>query len=237
MPQGDGTITFTLKKTDLFVVLALLVAFGCGFGVAWAVFRSDSTSPQASNPSAIQQSLAASQQPTDVQIDLEGRPYFGPEDAPVTIVEFIDFGCPFCGRHSRETIPQLRGEYEATIKYVIFNFPISRLHPYAQQAAEAAECAYDQGKYWEYHDILFQNQAAQAEESLRMYAEDLGLDSDVFNACLDSGAKTQLVLDHVRDGQSYGVSATPTFFINGRILVGALPFSSFQTLIDEALGR
>ena len=238
MQQREGTFTLTMKRADLYLALALLVAFGSGFGVAWGLYRSETTSLQAANTSAFSQGpLAASQQPTDVQIDLEGRPYLGPEDAPVTIVEFIDYGCPFCGQHARETIPQLLGEYEGNIKYVIFNFPISRLHPYAQQAAEAAECVNDQGKFWEYHDILFQNQSAQGEESLRLYAEDTGLDMDVFNVCLDSGAKTQLVLDDVQDGQGYGVSATPTFFINGQILVGALPFSSFQTLIDAELNR
>lgn len=206
--------------------------------MAWAVFRSDSTSLLASNPGAFSQgSLTASRLPTNLQIDVEGRPYFGQEGARVTIVEFIDYGCPFCGGHAPETIPQLRREYEDTIRYVVFNFPISRLHPYAQQAAEAAECAYDQGKYWEYHDIFFQNQAAQGEESLKIYAVDLGLDIDVFNACLDSGAKTQVVLSDVQDGLSFGVSATPTFFVNGQIIVGALQFDGFQELIDEALGK
>ena len=106
-----------------------------------------------------------------------------------------------------------------------------------RQAAEAAEWAYDQDNFWEYHDIIFQNQADQEAESLKKYAGDTGLDIDVFSTCLDSGAKTQLVLDNVRDGEGYGVNATPTFFINGQMLVGALPLNSFQTLIDDALSK
>ena len=120
---------------------------------------------------------------------------------------------------------------------MIFNFPISRIHPFAHEAGEAAECARDQGKFWEYHDLLFQNQRGLDLESLKLYADNIGLDADVFSTCLDSDAKAQLVLDDVQTGQSYGVRATPTFFINGRILVGALPFSSFQTLIDAELNR
>ena len=238
MQQRESTFTFTIRKSDLFLALVLLVAFGSGFGVAWGLFRSESTSLQASIPSAVSQDpLTALQQPTVVDIEVAGRPYFGPEDAPVTIVEFIDYECPFCGRHARETIPQLRQEYEDAIKYVIFNFPISRLHPFAHQAGEAAECAHDQGKFWEYPDLLFQNQQALDLESLKLYAENIGLDTTDFSTCLDSDAKAQRVIDDVQAAQSYGVRATPTFFINGRRLVGALPFSSFEMLIDAELNR
>lgn len=172
-----------------------------------------------------------------MDIDVQGRPYFGPENAPVTIVEFVDYECSFCGRHARETLPELRHEYEGTMKYVIFNFPISRIHPFAHQAGQAAECAHDQGEFREYHDILFQHQQALDRESLKLYAENMGLDTTDFSNCLDSDAKGQLILDDIQAAQSYVVGATPTFFINGKILVRALPFSSFQTLIDEALSR
>ena len=172
--------------------------------------------------------MASSQQSTLVNIDVEGRPYFGSEDAPVTIVEFVDYECPFCGRHARETLPKLRREYEGAIKYVIFNFPISRLHPFAHQAGRATACAQEQGKFWEYHGLLFQNQQALDLDSLTLYAEGMGLNTTDFSTCLDSDAKAKQVLDDVQAAQSYGVRATPTFFINGKILVGALPFSSFQ---------
>ena len=233
MEQSEDTVTFAIKKANLYVAVALFVAFGSGFGVAWTLFHDATPSSQVSTQSPLQQA----QRPSVVQIDIEGRPFIGPEDAPVTMVEFTDYECPFCGRHFRETMPELRREYEDVLKYVVLNFPISGIHRFAQQASEAAECAYDQGRFWEYHDLLFQNQGALDVESLKEHARDIDLDTDAFSTCLDSGAKAQLVLDDVQDGLSYGVSGTPTFFINGQILVGAQPFDSFQSLIDAALSR
>ena len=230
MRQSEDTFTFAIKKSALNAALVVIISFGSGFGVAWFIFGSRTAAPQVSNQSAIQVA-------SNFELDLEGRPYRGPEDAQVTIVEFADYECPFCGSHFRETLPQLLGEYEGRIKYVVLNFPISRIHPFAQQAGEAAECAHDQGRFWEYHDMLFQNQEALDVESLKLYAAEVGLNTEAFNTCLDSGDKTQLVLDDIQDGLSYGVSGTPTFFINGQILVGAWPFDRFQTLIDAALSE
>ncbi len=228
MQHNKDTVNFAIKKSTLNAALIVFVAFAGGFGSAWFIFGR--TTPQAPNQPTSQQAL-------DFPPELEGRPSLGPEDARVTIVEFTDYECPFCGRHFRETMPQLINEYEDTIKYVVLNFPISRIHPFAQQTGEAAECAHDQGKFWEYHDMVFQNQAALDVENLKLYAEQVGLDTVAFGTCLDSGAKTQLVLDDVQDALSYGVSGTPTFFINGQMMVGAQPFSSFQTLIDDALEK
>ena len=227
--QSDDAVTFAIKKSTLNAAFIVVISFASGFGSAWFIFgRSSATSPQASNQTAFEQ-------PVDFRPDLRGRPSLGPEDAPVTIVEFTDYECPFCGRHFRETLPQLLGEYEGTIKYVVLNFPISSIHPFAQQAAEAAECAHDQGQFWEHHDVLFQNQAALDIRSLKTYAQGIGLEAEQFDTCLDSGAKADLVLADFDDGVSYGVTGTPAFFINGQILVGAYPFDQFQILIDEAL--
>ena len=230
MQQNGDTVTFAIKKSTLNAVLVVLVSFAGGFGSAWFIFGRGTPSPQAANQSTVQQAR-------DFQPELDGRPSLGPEEAAVTIVEYTDYECPFCGRHFRETLPQLLGEYEGTIKYVVLNFPISDIHPFAQQAAEAAECAHDQGEFWAYHDLLFQNQAALDVESLKLYAEQVGLDADEFSACLESGAKADLVLADFEDGVSYGVSGTPAFFINGQILVGAHPFDRFQALIDNALEK
>ena len=228
MQQNEDTVNFAIKKSTLNAALVVVISFAGGFGSAWFIFGRGTATPQASNQTTFQQ-------PRDFQPELEGRPSLGPEDAPVTIVEFTDYECPFCGRHFRETMPQLLSEYEGRIKYVVLNFPISRIHPFSQRAGEAAECAHDQGRFWEYHDTVFQNQAALDVVSLKLYAEQVGLEAEVFSSCLESGDKTQLVLDDVQDGLSYGVSGTPTFFINGQMMVGAQPFSSFQTLIDDAL--
>ena len=229
MGKSEDTVSFAIKKSTLNAALVVVLSFAGGFGSAWFIFgRTTATPPQASSQTTFQQLR-------DFHPDLEGRPSLGSEDAPVTIVEFTDYECPFCGRHFRETLPQILGEYEGRISYVVMNFPISNIHPFAQQAAEAAECAHDQGEFWAYHDLLFQNQAALDVESLKTYAEGLGLEVEQFNTCLESGTKADLVLADFEDGVSYGVTGTPSFFINGQLLVGAYPFDQFQTLIDDVL--
>ncbi len=236
MQTGNGTIT--IKTADLFVALIVLVAFGCGFAAAWGVYRLTSTSPQVLEPSPLQQPFVVPLEAVTgeiVTIDVAGRPFRGPPDAPVTFVEFVDYQCPFCGHHAREILPQVLSEYEGLLKYVTINFPISPLHPDAQKAAEATECARDQGKFWEYHKVLFENQEDLGLETLSEYAADLGLDTKVFTRCVESGDHTMTVFGDYQAGRDYGVRATPTFFINGRKLVGAVPFSVLQAVIDEAL--
>ncbi len=165
----------------------------------------------------------------------EARPFRGPADAPVTVVEFTDYQCPFCTRHFQQTYPKLLQEYGDRIKYVVRNFPLIQIHGDAAKAAEAAECAFDQGRFWEYHDRLFENNAALDGKSLKRYAEDLGLNAPRFNQCLDSGKKSRIVALDLEDGRRYGIRGTPTFFINGRILVGAQPYEVFSYHIDTAL--
>ena len=254
--QPDDTITFVLRKTFFYGALGLIIGFGVGFGVSQVFF--DSTSgdksisisestarlllEQASSasspvPSQTPSGATVPQPSTAVQIPIDGRPYFGPENASVVMVEFTDYQCPFCARHFRETQPSILSEFEGRIKYVVFNYPLSSIHPFSQKAAEAAECAYDQGEFWEYHDTLFQNQQALDTVSLKQHASNLGLDSDAFDSCLDSGEKARQVLDDVQLGQGLGVTGTPTFFVDGRQLTGAQPFSNFKTLIDAAIAR
>ena len=249
--QDGETVTFTFKKSYLNVALAFLVGFGTAFGIALWVLDTGTgatTEPQAAQEAAQQQAPVAEvqapsaspglEQPTArVQISVDGRPFKGPEEASVTLVEFTDYQCPFCRRHFEQTMPDLLRAYEGRIKYVVLNFPIASIHPSAQKASEAAECAFDQGKFWEYHDTLFTNQQALDVDSLKQYARDLSLDAGPFDACLDSGAKTQLVLADVQAAHGYGVSGTPTFFINGESLVGARPLSAFRARIDTALAQ
>ncbi len=177
-------------------------------------------------------------QPRIVNVSVDDDPYIGPEDAPVTIIEFSDFQCPFCKRFRDQTLDSLLAAYQGKIRFVYRDFPISRIHPYAMKAAEAANCAGDQGKYWEYHDILFQNQSEWSREGAKMfpvYAEKLGLDLEEFKTCLDTGKYTEEVKKDVADGKAAGVGGTPTFFINGRVLSGAQPLSAFQRIIDSIL--
>ena len=171
-----------------------------------------------------------------VKIDVEGDNILGDPEAPVTIVEFSDYECPFCGRHFGSTYGQIKEKYVDTGKVnIIFkDFPLS-FHQNAQKASEAAECAGDQGRYYEYHDILFNNQKALGVSSLKAYASDLGLDTETFNACLDSGEKYSEVQDDFKEGQKVGVRGTPANFINGNMISGACPIEAFDTAINAEL--
>jgi len=148
----------------------------------------------------------------------------------VTIIEFSDFQCPFCGR-AQPTLKQIIQDYGDKVEIVYKHFPLS-FHQYAQKAAEASECARDQGKFWEYHDILFENQNALDLTSLKKYAKDLNLDTGKFNSCLDNSEKASVVEKDFNEGLARGVDGTPTFFINNEVLVGAQPYSAFKQAID-----
>lgn len=173
-----------------------------------------------------------------IEVSVDNDPVKGLEDAPVTIVEFSDFECPFCARFVKETLPKIEENYIKTgkVKFVFRDFPLP-FHPNAQKAHEAAECAREQGKFWEYHDILFKNTQALSVSDLKNYANELGLDTIKFNECLDSGRKTEEVEKDLQDGQNYGVQGTPTFFINGIQIVGAQPYSVFEQIIEQELNK
>jgi protein-disulfide isomerase len=238
------------------VALFAAAFFVLGFA-AHASIDDDDTEPTSSSPESVaapadpstQGSLGG--QPTPVplaQASADDDPSWGPADAPVTIIEFSDYQCPFCLRFWSETLPQIRQEYEGKVRFVYRDFPLSSIHPWAQKAAEAAECADDQEMFWEYHDLIFENQGPLIEQlnaegldgvltSFQTYAADLGLDTAAFNECLDSGKYTSEVLKDLQEGQSYGVQGTPAFFINGQLVSGAQPFASFKAVIDAALGQ
>lgn len=183
----------------------------------------------------LEEKLATGEEP-GVNISLEGEPILGNPDARVTMVEFSDFQCSFCARYVQTTFPQLKKEYVDTgkVKIVFKNFPLP-IHQNAEMAAEAGECAFEQGKFWEYKEILFNNQANLSVENLKKYAQDFGLDTGKFNDCLDSKKFEEEVKRDLNEGVNVGVDGTPTFFINGEMLVGAQPFSVFKEVIEEKL--
>lgn len=160
-------------------------------------------------------------------------PAKGPESAPVTIVEFSDFQCPFCSR-AIGTVDEVTKTYGDKVRLVFRQFPLD-FHKQAQKAAEASLCANDQGKFWDMHDKLFANQSALGVDDLKKYAGELKLDTAKFNTCLDSGEKAATVKADQADGSKVGVNGTPAFFINGIMLSGAQPFSEFQSVIDAEL--
>ncbi len=173
--------------------------------------------------------------------DADDDAFLGKKNAPVTLIEFTDYQCSFCKRHSTQTIPQIKKEYVDTgkVKYVLRDFPLG-FHPNAQKAAEASECADDQGKFWEMHDKMFENSHALDVASLKKYASDLGLNSATFDNCLDSGKYAQEAKDDMADGQASGITGTPGFVLidrdgKGHKLSGAQPFAKFKEAIDGAL--
>tara|TARA_Y100000310_G_scaffold345864_1_gene471812 strand:+ start:7374 stop:8120 length:747 start_codon:yes stop_codon:yes gene_type:complete len=174
----------------------------------------------------------------DMEALLDDDEFEGNADAPITIVEFSDFECPFCGRFYTDTLGQLREKYVETgkVKIIFRDFPLS-FHPEATPAAEASECAADQGKFWEFHDLIFENQTTMSAASYKQWAADLGLDTEQFNSCVDDGTHAAEVRADFAAGQAAGVSGTPTFFINGQKVVGAQPFSVFEQIIEAELAE
>jgi len=163
-----------------------------------------------------------------------GAPVRGSAAAPVTIVEFSDFHCPFCKR-IQPVIEQMRAKYGDKVKLIFRDYPIDGLHPQARAAAEAAHCATEQGKFWEYHDAVFQSDPDATPATLDRIAKDIGLDVAAFTACRTSGKYKASVQASVQEGTALGITGTPIFFINGRMLVGAQPIEAFSKVIDEEL--
>ncbi|HZJ55009.1 MAG TPA: thioredoxin domain-containing protein [Myxococcaceae bacterium] len=167
-----------------------------------------------------------------ISVAAEG-PTRGPKDAPVTIVEFSDFECPYCGS-AHDTVEQVMNAYAGKVRLVYRQFPLS-FHPRAAKAAEASLCAGDQGKFWEYHDVLFKNQKKLEPTDLKAHATEVGLDAQKFGQCLDSGDKKKTVDADQQAGLAAGVGGTPAFFINGIFLNGAQPLDEFKKVIDGEL--
>lgn len=187
-------------------------------------------------------------EPQNVVLSVKDYPFKGEKNAKITLVEFSDYQCPFCSRHFRDTIPQLEREYISggKVKYVFRNFPIESIHPQAFKAAEAANCAGEQRKYWEMHDRLFANQNLLGVKDLPNHAKTLGLDLTNFQQCLDSGKHASKIRSDLADGQKAGVQGTPTFFLGltepndvnvkaARIIRGAQPYAAFKAAIDSLL--
>ncbi len=231
---SSDTIWKVLTVALAIVVIYLLIFKDKGSGTAPTQVP---TLPSPTAPTQNQPTQAAA-----TGIDITGEPVKGEDNAPVTIVEFSDYQCPFCGRFYTQTLSQLETEYVKTgkAKFVYKDFPLESIHPYALKASEAANCAGDQDKYWEMHNKIFDNQAAITASDLKKYAADLKLETEDFNECLDSGKYTDEVKADIQEGIAAGVRGTPTFYIKGKSgqwqeLVGAQPFSALQAVIESEL--
>jgi len=197
----------------------------------------------------LQNKLPPNQPITELKISADNDPIIGNSNAPITIIEFSDFQCPFCAKFHIQTLPKIMDEYikEGKVKLVFRDFPIQSIHSNALLASVAAECANEQGKFKEMHDKLFDNQnqwnkqeTIDALSLFKQYALEMQLDSKTFESCLDNGKYIDEIRKDLKDGQNYGVSGTPGFFIgNEKIgyveLKGAQPFESFKKVIDEQL--
>jgi len=183
----------------------------------------------------------------DLDMDITGDPYAGSADAPLVIVEYTDYQCPFCGRHAKSVLPLIKENYIDTgkVRYVARDFPLP-FHQQAPKASEAAHCAADQDKYWAMHDQLFSNQKALGEEQLVTYAGNIGLDMEAFKQCLDSGKYAQKVEQNIAEARKAGINGTPSFVIGfsgkdtgnvagQRLIRGALGYPNFQQAFDEML--
>ncbi|NDJ35338.1 MAG: DsbA family protein [Chloroflexi bacterium] len=225
-----------------FLILGMMI--GALFGTAIVVTNADVVAdtlvnalPEGGGGGAAAAGQPAAPQPTPPparidNVSADDDPFLGAEDAPVTIVEFSDFRCPFCQRYHLETLPQIREVYGDQVRIVFRDFPVVG----GQRAAEAANCAYEQDAFWEYHDELFAD--PQAFSSIADYAslaDDLGLDTEEFTVCLEEGRYRSEIANDARDATNYGVTGTPTFFINGVRLVGAQPFEAFAEIIEAEL--
>jgi protein-disulfide isomerase len=175
-------------------------------------------------------------EPMRVEVATDGFPSKGPEDAPVTIVEFSDFQCPYCLMF-HNTLQQMQEKYGDQVRLVYRQFPLSSIHPQANDAAQASLCADEQGKFWDLHDAMFANQRALGRDQLKETARTLNLNGPVFDECLESGKYADAVAADVRAGQAVGVQGTPASFINGRFVSGAKPLEDLSAIIDEELAR
>ena len=172
-----------------------------------------------------------------VEVEVGNAPVFGKKDATVTVVEFTDMECPFCSR-AAETVTQLKKKYGNKVKFALRHFPLP-MHQNARPAAEAAMCVNEQGtdKFWKFHDIAFKKQDKLDKTSLEQYAKESGADVKKFTECVTSKKYADYVQKDMDYGEKIGVKSTPTFFVNGQILSGALPIESFSEIIDEELNE
>jgi len=175
-------------------------------------------------------------EPLRTEIPTAGFPTLGPASAPITIVEFSDFECPYCGGLF-PTLKEIEKKYADKIRVVYRQYPLISLHPHAQKAAEASLCADEQKRFWDFHDSLFGNQQDLTVDSLKRRAVELKLDAPAFNTCLDSGKHAETIKKDILEGSRAGVSGTPAIFINGRLLSGNQPYTSIAQVIEDELQR
>ena len=215
------------QPTHWSVWIGLPVVFLLGLGLGWIIWGSSA----AVSAPVVQGADTA----TRYKVSVDDDPSIGPADAPVTIVEFSDYQCPYCIRWEQTVYKRLMEAYKGKIRFVYRDLPLTTVHPNAQSAAEAADCAGAQGYYWQFHDALFSEKYGLGMQAYDQYASDLKLDMTAFESCIaDQRFKEEVDAD-TNAAASVGAVSTPTFFINGLAVVGAQPYEVFQQIIDQEL--
>ena len=238
----EDSVTF--KRSHFYSVLTVL-AFAAGVLLGYVAWGMDSpagaavtaqTASQPSQPSGPVVEAPVTQQPQYKRYDIptEGSYALGPADAPITIVEFSDYQCPFCRRWHDEVYEPLLAAFPGQIRMVYRHLPLTSIHPDAMSAAEAAMCAGEQDSYWQYHEKLFSSESLGNSVYLQ-YAQDLGLNPTLFEACLTDHKYQQAIEKDSSFAIDLGINSTPTFFINGLAVVGAQPLDVFKQVIDKEL--
>ncbi len=244
-----GEMTITVRRWHLYAFimpLIFIVGLGLGFLVrGWIPLPGLTAASTAEGAESSEPAVAAAQSnpnapvetPQIVRYDVpvDDDPFLGSNDAPITIIEFSDYECPYCRQWHSEVYTRLMDTYGDQIRFVYRDFPIESIHPNARSAAEAANCANELGVFWDFHDKLFSMELGLGSEAYQEYASQLGLDSGEFQECIDSGRYQQEVRADFDFASNLGVRSTPTFFINGIAVVGAQPFEVFQQVIEKEL--
>jgi protein-disulfide isomerase len=239
-PLDDEEDTITFKRSHFFSALSILTFFA-GILVGYIIWgtgllqRLGLSSPTAAQvEGSVAEAVTAEPQYIRYDVPTEGFYSRGPDDAPITIVEFSDYQCPFCRRWHAEVSQDLFAAYPGQVRLVFRNLPLTSIHPDAFSAAEAAMCAGEQNAYWDYHDKLFGGQLLGTGVYLQ-YAKDLSLDLTSFETCINDRKYQSEIQADSDFAINLGVRSTPTFFINGLALVGAQPLEVFKQIIDKEL--
>ncbi len=241
--------SITFKRTHLYAVL-LPLAFALGLSVGflfWGRSEPPAAIPAGGQSSQGGSSSTAQSPPTSevpevnydnivrYDVPIDDDPVLGPSDAPITIIEFSDYECPFCKKWHAEVYQRLLQSYPDEIRLVYRDFPLTNIHPNAVPAAQAANCAHEQGRFWEYHDKLFEGAYGLGEDAYMQYALEVDLNIPSFEQCIAEDRYVEEIQADFDFAAQMGVSSTPTFFINGIALIGAQPFEVFQQVIDAEL--
>ena len=247
--RSPGEVTITLRRIHIYaLVMPIIFIVGLGLGYlvrGWVplpeipgIIAAENVPEEVASPTPAQSQVEnPSEVPEVVRYDIpvDDDPVIGPEDAPITIVEFSDYECPYCQQWHTEVFDRLMLAYPEQVRLVYRDFPITSIHPNAMPAAVAANCALEQDMFWDYHDKLFRMELGLSTDAYQEYASQLDLDVEEFVECLDSGRYEEEVQADFDFAANLGVRSTPTFFVNGIAVVGAQPFEVFQQVIEQEL--